>query len=144
MDHVAEQVDPFRSYILSFVKSKNTTPEITLRKALFARGYRYYIHDKSLPGTPDIVFPRKRIVIFVNGCFWHRHDCGRANMPKVRVSYWERKFENTLRRDARNHEQLKSLGWTVLIVWECEILEDLESSLQVIIRQIERQRKKQE
>jgi DNA mismatch endonuclease Vsr len=120
------------------VKSKNTKPELVLRKALFALGYRYYIHYRKIPGSPDIVFPRRKVAIFVNGCFWHRHDCSKANMPRVRVSYWQKKFQRNVQRDAENYSQLRAMGWKVIIVWECQIERNLRQVVLRTARSIER------
>lgn len=104
------------------VKGKNTRPEMTVRSALHKRGFRYRLHDKKLPGTPDIVFPSKLKVIFVHGCFWHGHDCERgARIPKTNADYWRRKIAANKVRDAQNNIHLHDLGWNVLAIWECEI-----------------------
>lgn len=105
---------------MSRVKSKNTSPELKFRKGLFARGFRYLLHGK-LPGKPDLVFPRYKSVIFVNGCFWHGHDCSRFRIPSSNVDYWKAKFERNMANDKRNYEALRSLGWRVLVVWECTL-----------------------
>lgn len=103
------------------VGSKNTLPEQRVRKCAHALGYRFRLHRKSLPGSPDVVFPRLRKVIFVHGCFWHRHlGCPKAGLPKTRVEFWSEKFASNVTRDAANTQALERLGWQVLIVWECE------------------------
>ena len=117
MDTVDQQT---RSEIMSRVKSKNTTPELKFRKGMFARGFRYRLHGK-LPGKPDLVFQRYKSVIFVNGCFWHGHDCPRFRIPSTNVDYWKAKLERNMENDKRNHEMLRSLGWRVLVVWECTL-----------------------
>lgn len=118
VDHVDELK---RTAIMAAVRSKDTTPEIALRKLLHAQGYRYRLHDKSLPGRPDIVFPARKKAVFVNGCFWHRHEgCRYATTPKSRVEFWEAKFEANVARDRRNILGLKQMGWAVAIVWQCE------------------------
>lgn len=100
---------------------KNTTPELATRKLLHRLGYRYRLHRKDLPGTPDICFPARRKAIFVHGCFWHRHEgCRRTTMPKVRTSFWEEKFRQNIERDYRKIIALRELGWNTLVVWECE------------------------
>ena len=117
-----------RSRMMSGIRGKNTRPEVKLRKALFARGYRYRLHDKSLPGKPDLVFRGRRTVIQVHGCFWHRHQgCRFATTPATRPGFWKRKFAQNVERDARNETALRNLGWKVVIVWECEIKADLEA-----------------
>lgn len=118
-----------RSAVMRAVKGRDTKPEIRLRKALFARGFRYRLHVKSLPGAPDIVFPGRRAVIFVHGCFWHGHDCKRGSRtPKQNADYWREKIARNKARDARQVEELRSAGWRVLTVWECE-LKDFETAL---------------
>lgn len=103
------------------VRGKNTTPEMLVRRAAHALGYRFRLHPKQLPGRPDLVFPSRRKAIFVHGCFWHRHlGCRMASMPKTRAEFWSTKFEQNVRRDAAAIEALESTGWKVLVIWECE------------------------
>lgn len=110
-----------RSEIMQSVRQKNTKPEVKVRQALHALGFRFRLHRRDLPGSPDIVLPKFRTVIFVHGCFWHRHPgCKYASTPKSRQEYWLPKFESNVRRDAIKEAQLKELGWRVLVVWECE------------------------
>ena len=110
-----------RSAVMSKIRSKNTKPEILLRKALFARGFRYRLHGK-LPGKPDIVLKKYKTVIFVNGCFWHGHtDCKLASIPKSNTTFWSDKIVANQHRDQLHTLQLEALGWNVLTVWECEI-----------------------
>lgn len=112
------------------VKSEDTGPEWTVRRLLHAAGYRYRLHAKDLPGHPDLVFPGRRKVIFVHGCFWHGHDCARgARVPKTNTEYWTRKIARNRNRDQDTAERLKELGWEAQIVWECEI-KDREILLQ--------------
>ncbi len=112
----------WRSEMMSKIRSKDTKPEITLRKAFFAKGFRYRINDKKLPGKPDIVFPKCKTIIFVHGCFWHDHKgCKRAHLPKSNTVYWENKIRKNTERDIKNQELLSNVGWKVCIVWECEI-----------------------
>ena len=104
------------------VKSKDTRPELCLRKALHARGLRYALHRKDLPGKPDLVFPKYRCVLFVHGCFWHGHHCKRgARQPKTNAEYWREKIARNTARDAAAQHALRSAGWRVLIAWECEL-----------------------
>jgi DNA mismatch endonuclease (patch repair protein) len=105
------------------VGSKHTQPELAVRRTAHALGLRYRLHRRDLPGTPDLVFPGRAIALFVNGCFWHRHDCARATMPASNVEYWKAKFERNIRRDERNARELKKLGWRCVEVWECETKE---------------------
>jgi DNA mismatch endonuclease (patch repair protein) len=110
-----------RSDIMRAVKRAHTAPEIVVRQALHALGLRFRLHRRDLPGSPDIVTPKFRTVVFVHGCFWHRHpNCRYATTPKSRQEYWLPKFEANLERDARKEAQLRELGWRVLVVWECE------------------------
>lgn len=102
------------------VKSRDTGPEMIVRRALHAAGYRYRLHERKLPGTPDIVFPARRSVVFVHGCFWHGHtDCRLASTPKTRTEFWLTKIEGNRARDLRVHRELEALGWRVHIVWQC-------------------------
>lgn len=111
-----------RSRMMAGIKGANTKPELALRRALHARGLRFRLHDKKLPGKPDIVLPRYRAVIFVHGCFWHRHEgCRYATMPSTRREFWEAKFAANVARDRRDLERLSALGWRSLVVWECDL-----------------------
>lgn len=111
-----------RSLIMSAVHSKDTKPEMAVRKAVHALGYRYRLHAANLPGKPDLVFPSRGKVIFVHGCFWHRHSkCKYATMPKTRPEFWQDKFSANMTRDRRTRRELKQLGWEVLTVWQCEL-----------------------
>lgn len=104
------------------VRSKNTRPELLVRKLVFALGYRYRLHDRKLPGSPDIVFGPRRKIIFVHGCFWHQHArCAIARVPKSRQEFWTRKFEGNKLRDQRNRRALARQGWKVLTIWECQL-----------------------
>jgi len=111
-----------RSYIMSRVGQKNTGPEIILRSALHRMGFRYRLHDRSLPGSPDLVFPRFGGVIFVHGCYWHSHGCYKSTVPKSRRAFWTNKFKVNRKRDERNIRLLMERGWRVMVVWECELL----------------------
>lgn len=107
---------------MAAVRSKNTKPEIAVRKLLHAAGYRFRLHSKDLPGSPDIVLPKLKTVVFVNGCFWHRHPgCRFAAVPATRSDFWIHKFEENVQRDKRNYDVLRTLGWRVIVIWECEI-----------------------
>ncbi|HBN9610494.1 very short patch repair endonuclease [Pseudomonas aeruginosa] len=110
-----------RSDIMRAVKRAHTGPEIVIRQALHALGLRFRLHRRDLPGSPDIVLPRFRTVVFVHGCFWHRHPgCRYASTPKSRQEYWFPKFKANVERDAKKEAQLRELGWRVLVIWECE------------------------
>lgn len=110
-----------RRYCMSRIRGKDTKPEMTVRRLVHALGYRFRLHRRDLPGCPDLVLPRHRKVIFVHGCFWHRHRCryGRP-MPATRRQFWKKKLEGNKQRDARNRRALRRLGWDVLVVWECQ------------------------
>lgn len=111
-----------RSRMMSAIKGANTTPEILVRQALHARGFRFRIHDRRLPGTPDIVLPKWRVAIQVHGCFWHRHDgCRKATTPANNSSFWREKFDANVARDAKTAEALMRRGWRLLIIWECAV-----------------------
>lgn len=114
-------VDPARSAQMALVRSRDTKPEMRVRKVLHAAGLRYRLHDRHLPGAPDIVFRSRRIVVFVHGCFWHRHPgCAAARLPKSRREFWEPKLAGNVERDKRTQAELEVQGWTVLVIWECE------------------------
>lgn len=110
-----------RSMNMSHIQSKNSKPEELVRKYLFSKGFRYRKNVKTLPGCPDIVLPKYKTVIFVNGCFWHKHDCPRFVWPSSNEDYWRPKIMGNVERDKRNIAELQQLGWTVLTVWECEL-----------------------
>lgn len=111
-----------RSEIMSRVLSKNTRPEMVVRRMLHRAGYRYRLHRTDLPGKPDLVFIARKKVIFVHGCFWHMHEgCAQARMPKSRVEFWAKKLLSNKERDARNIAELEHLGWRVMVVWECDL-----------------------
>lgn len=110
-----------RGSVMAAVKGKNTKPEFAVRRMLFSLGYRYRLHRRSLPGAPDIVFPSRKKVIFVHGCFWHRHSCNGFRMPKSRVEFWTAKFERNAKRDAANRRRLRRLGWKSFVIWECQL-----------------------
>lgn len=113
-----------RSWTMSRIRSKDTAPEMLVRRLVHSLGYRYRLHAKALPGKPDIVFASKRKVIFVHGCFWHRHtdpDCKLTRTPKSNVGYWIPKFDRNRERDGRNVELLEELGWSVLVIWQCQL-----------------------
>lgn len=123
-----------RSNNMSKIRSKNTTPELVVRKYLYARGFRYRIHDKSLPGCPDIIFKQYKVAIFINGCFWHHHpkkDCKDSHLPKSNTSFWQKKIQMNVKRDRRNYRKLRKMGWHVFVVWECCLRKE------VALRQLE-------
>tara|TARA_Y100001978_G_scaffold39803_1_gene35393 strand:- start:162 stop:530 length:369 start_codon:yes stop_codon:yes gene_type:complete len=106
---------------MSAIRSKNTKPEIAVRKLLHSMGYRFRLHGKDLPGSPDIVLPKYKTVIFVHGCFWHRHEnCKYASTPKTRIEFWENKFKANVKRDLEIQENIKNIEWRSFVIWECE------------------------
>jgi DNA mismatch endonuclease (patch repair protein) len=121
-----------RSRIMRAVKGRDTRPEMIVRRLLHSLGYRYRLHRGDLPGKPDIAFPARRKVVFVHGCFWHGHACARgARSPKTNTSYWSRKITSNVARDRENFKKLKNIGWSSLILWECELTDrnDVEVTL---------------
>ena len=107
---------------MSAIRGRDTSPELTVRRALHALGYRYRLHSRSLPGRPDIVFPARKKIILVNGCFWHRHNCKAGqSMPSVRQAFWRTKLQANVLRDERTIKNLRLLGWKVLTVWQCQL-----------------------
>ena len=116
-----------RSWNMSRIRGRNTGPELRLRSLLHRAGFRFRLHAKQLPGSPDVVLPKYRTAIFVHGCFWHRHPgCRNATMPSTRREFWQEKFDANVSRDARNQAALEAAGWTVLTIWECELKADAE------------------
>jgi len=118
LDDTAGRVS--RSENMRRIHGKNTVPELTVRRLLYRLGYRYRLHRSDLPGKPDIVFAKRRKVIFVHGCFWHAHSCRKAHQPQTNQSYWTPKLERNVERDLKNEAALSSLGWESLVVWECQ------------------------
>jgi len=119
---VADIVDSTtRSRMMSGIRGKNTKPEIAVRKGLFARGFRFRLHRKDLPGKPDIVLPKFSAVVLVNGCFWHGHDCHLFKQPGTRPEFWKRKFATNRENDKRAKRRLRQEGWRVLVIWECAL-----------------------
>lgn len=118
-----------RSERMAKIRCKDSNPEMKLRRLVHGMGFRYRLHSKNLPGKPDIVFSRRRAVIFMHGCFWHRHEgCALARLPKSRVDFWKKKLEANKQRDQNNQELLESRGWRVLVVWECQLNDTTEIS----------------
>ena len=107
---------------MSLVRAKDTKPELRVRRFVHSLGYRYRLHGKDLPGKPDMVFRGRKKVIFIHGCFWHRHDnCSLARLPKSRLDFWKPKLEGNKKRDKTNQEKLTALGWKFIVIWECEL-----------------------
>jgi len=110
-----------RSALMSKIRGTNTKPEVLVRSALHRAGFRFRLYTRALPGRPDIVLPKHGVVIFVHGCFWHRHGCSLSSEPRTRAKFWREKFSRNVARDARNARALRKLGWRVLTVWECAL-----------------------
>ena len=126
-----------RSMNMSHIRSKNSKPEEQVRKYLFSRGLRYRKNVKKLPGCPDIVLTKYKTVVFVNGCFWHHHDCGRFVWPSSNVEYWHNKINRNVERDAQNTVLLSEQGWKVLTIWECQLKKKVaEENLQLLYNRI--------
>lgn len=118
-----------RSWNMGQVRGKDTKPELIVRSLLHRQGFRFRLHKKSLPGKPDIVLPKYKTIVFVHGCFWHRHPyCSDATVPKTRTDFWVNKFEENVTRDEKNQTMLRNLGWKVIVVWECETAKQNELS----------------
>ena len=125
-------VSSVRSRNMAAIRGKDTAPELAVRRILHAMGLRFRLHRKDLPGRPDIVLPKHRTVVFVHGCFWHRHeDCRYTTTPKTRQEFWQTKFAANVERDSRNRTDLRQLGWRVIVVWQCELCQpsDLKERL---------------
>jgi len=132
-DHLVKEK---RSWNMSLIKSKNTKPELLVRSVLHRLGYRFRIHKKDLPGNPDIVLPKYKTALFVNGCFWHQHkNCKRANIPKTNKDYWLPKLNKNIERDRVIQNKLSDIGWNVIVVWEC-MLKDQDSLIDFLLKNI--------
>ena len=119
-----------RSYNMSRIRSRNTSPERAVRNALWRKGYRYRLNDKRLPGSPDLVLPKYRAVIFINGCFWHGHrGCTKYTVPKTNEQFWREKVARNIARDELNAQRLDTLAWTVITVWECELGKNTDATI---------------
>lgn len=135
MDHLNQKQ---RSWNMRQIKSKDTLPEIRVRKWLFSKGYRFRKNDKRYPGKPDIVMPKYNTIIFVHGCFWHRHlNCKYASVPKTNTDYWEKKFNRNIENDIKNSKELKEQGWSIITIWECELKPKVfEETMRLLEQQI--------
>jgi DNA mismatch endonuclease (patch repair protein) len=123
--HSLYSVDPARSRLMSRVRPRDTAPEMRVRQPAHSLGFRFRLHRKDLPGTPDLVFPRYSKIIFVHGCFWHRHPgCKSASFPKSHQDFWEKKFMDNVERDQRKINELNKLGWDCLVIWSCQTKDD--------------------
>ena len=111
-----------RSRVMSLIRSKDTKPELRIRQGLHRRGYRFRVNVRTLPGKPDIVLSKYRTVVQIRGCFWHGHSCHDGHLPKTKREYWIEKLSSNTRRDARNDRRLRNLGWSVIVIWECQCM----------------------
>lgn len=120
---MADRITPeHRSWNMSRIKGKDTKIEVKVRSWLFANGFRFRKNDRRYPGTPDVVLPKYRTVIFINGCFWHRHEgCRYATTPKTRTEFWQKKFDRNVANDIKHKEEMEAMGWNVITLWECEL-----------------------
>lgn len=131
-----------RSWNMSRIKGKDTKPEAQVRSWLFLHGYRFRKNDRRLPGVPDVVLPRYRTVIFVNGCFWHHHkDCRYAYMPKSRITFWEDKFVRNIVNDKFHRDRLEAMGWKVITIWECELKNNMNEVMKNVDAALKRNMK---
>jgi DNA mismatch endonuclease (patch repair protein) len=125
-----------RSRIMRAIKGRNTKPEWVVRRLLWEAGYRYRLHGRGLPGTPDLVFSAKRIALFVHGCFWHHHECQAGRVPKNNTEFWQAKLNRNQHRDITNRASLQQQGWKVIVVWECELAHGTELLLRELKKQL--------
>ena len=134
-----------RSWNMSRIRGADTKIEVMVRKYLFANGFRFRKNDKRYPGKPDVVLPKYKTVIFVNGCFWHQHHgCKNATMPKTRTDFWKEKLGKNVSNDLKNASLLKEMGWNVITIWECELKKDFEASMERVILELNQQNLNQE
>ena len=126
-----------RSEIMSKIRTKDTSIEVQVRKWLFANGYRFRKNDRRYPGSPDIVLPKYKTIIFVHGCYWHAHEaCRGGKLPMTRTEFWSAKFERNKERDKRKIDALESLGWKVIVLWECELKQDISSKMESVVSEL--------
>ena len=121
-----------RSKVMARIRGRDTGPELYVRRAVWRQGFRYRLHVKRLPGTPDLVLAQYRVALFVHGCFWHRHGCAKSNRPSSNQEYWDSKFKRNVARDAENQAKLRQMGWTVVTLWECRLREDTDDALHLL------------
>lgn len=132
---MADKVTPAqRSAMMAAVKNKDTKPELVARKRVFAAGFRYRLHVRKLPGTPDLVFPRYRVAVFVHGCFWHGHDCPKGKLPATNREFWQEKIGKNIDRDRRAVKALEDDGWQVVTIWSCRLEEGTKNLLALLKR----------
>ena len=135
---MSDRISPeHRSWNMSRIKGKDTKIEVVVRQFLFSKGFRFRKNDKRFPGKPDIVLPKYKTVIFVNGCFWHMHtNCKQARLPKTNTEFWKNKLEKNVFNDERNKKLLSQMGWKVITLWECELEKDFEETMMEVIEKI--------
>ncbi len=140
---MSDSISPeHRSWNMSRIRGKDTKIEVLVRKYLFSKGFRFRKNDKRYPGKPDVVLPKYKTVIFVNGCFWHQHQgCKNATIPKTRTEFWVQKLNKNISNDNRNQELLREMGWTVIVVWECELEKDFEGVMKSIVTKLDSEKK---
>ncbi|MCC6313892.1 MAG: DNA mismatch endonuclease Vsr [Thermomicrobiales bacterium] len=132
-----------RSQIMAKVRSRDTAPELAVRRAVHRAGFRYRLHRADLPGTPDLVFPRHRLAVFVHGCFWHWHGCKRSRMPAANRDYWERKIARNVARDTARQTELTALGWETRVIWECALDAGIAALIAELAERVERSRSRE-
>lgn len=135
---MSDKISPeHRSWNMSQIRNRDTKIEIKVRTFLFSKGFRFRKNDKRYPGKPDVVLPKYKTIIFVNGCFWHQHKgCKNATIPKTRTEFWKNKLINNVRSDAKNIQLLKETGWNVITIWECELKTNFDGKMNEIIEEI--------
>ena len=135
---MADRISPeHRSWNMSRIKGKDTKIEVMVRQYLFHYGFRFRKNDKRYPGKPDVILPKYKTAIFVHGCFWHRHEgCKLATTPKTRTEFWMEKFAKNVANDKKHYEELQKMGWNVIVIWECELENDFEETMQKIMHNI--------
>ena len=135
---MADTISPeHRSWNMSRIKGKDTKIEVMVRQYLFHYGFRFRKNDKRYPGKPDVVLPKYKTAIFVHGCFWHRHEgCKLATTPKTRTEFWTEKFAKNVANDRKHYEQLKEMGWNVIVIWECELENDFEITMEQVVQKL--------
>lgn len=126
-----------RSRVMSRIRSRNTLPELHVRRQVWSHGFRYRLHVRHLPGSPDLVLPKYRVAVFVQGCFWHQHGCAKSRRPTSNQEYWDRKLDGNVARDIKNQARLQELGWQVVNVWECQLHGDTDNAL-CLLRSLKR------